>query len=172
MANQNIDVDCPSCKSKLSVKVPDTNTAASDQKLGDGIAERLAKIESKTQALPDDFCTKFPELCQNMTGIKADVADIKARQTEQAEVIEHSHYAPTEELFDHWLNCPGCKTKADDLAKRLAERSKAKESVAEPEEPSDNTETAIEQTTEPEPVNEPIVPEPVDDEPVWNRVMG
>ncbi|ADJ25383.1 hypothetical protein Dehly_0049 [Dehalogenimonas lykanthroporepellens BL-DC-9] len=171
MVNQNIDVDCPSCKSKLSVKVPDTNTASSDQMLGDDIAERLAKIESKTQALPEDFCTKFPELCQNMNGIKADVADIKARQTEQAEAAEHSHYAPTEELFDHWLNCPGCKTKADDLAKRLAERSKAKEPVVVPEKPSDNIETAIVPATEAE-SNIESIPEPAEDESVWNRVMG
>ncbi|MGI2336241.1 MAG: hypothetical protein ACRKGH_06335 [Dehalogenimonas sp.] len=84
-------------------------------------------------------------------------------------------------MFDHWLNCPGCKSKADNLAKRLAERSKPVESPAEPDEPTTNIKPERE-TAPPEPKPEPAVntDEPAsssdqqetDDEPVWNRVMG
>ncbi|MGI2335752.1 MAG: hypothetical protein ACRKGH_03800 [Dehalogenimonas sp.] len=167
-----IDVDCPNCNSKLNVKVPGakSETVSAEHNPTTDIAERLAKIESKTQALPEDFCTRFPSLCQ-------DVADIKARQIEQTEATEHAHYAPTEELFDHWLNCPGCKSKADNLAKRLAERSKPEEPVAEAGEPTADTKPERE-TAPPEPAVNTDEPAPssdqqeTDDEPVWNRVMS
>lgn len=176
MENDNIGIDCPHCNSKLNVKVPGAKgeTKSAEYNPSTDIAERLAKIESKTQALPEDFCTRFPSLCQ-------DVADIKARQIEQTEATEHAHYAPTEELFDHWLNCPGCKSKADNLAKRLAERSKPEETPAIPDEPTANIKPEKE-TAPPEPKTEPNIntdeqspssnqQEP-DDEPIWNRVMG
>lgn len=152
-----IDVDCPHCNSKLNVKVPGAKSEnkSAEHNPSTDIAERLAKIESKTQALSEDFCTRFPSLCQ-------DVADIKARQTEQAEATEHAHYAPTEELFDHWLNCPDCKSKADDLAKRLAERSKPEEPPVNPDEPTVNTDEPMPASDQPE----------TEDESIWNRVMG
>lgn len=159
MSEDNVTVDCPSCKSKLSVKAPKAPSPSPEK--SDDLAGRLAAIEARTKELPEDFCSKFPALCQ-------DVADIKARQTESAEASEHAHYAPTEELFDHWLNCPDCKGKADKLAERLAERAKPKQEAVEvaDEKPAP--------APEPEAKAEPS-PEPVGDDAgdsVWNRVMG
>lgn len=161
-----IDVDCPSCKSKLQVKVPaKSGDAPAEKPAEDPIAKRLAAIEAKTQALPEDFCTKFPDLCSGVASLRDDVRDIKARQTEQAEASEHAHYAPTEELFDHWLSCPDCKGKADNLAKRLAERSKAPEIEPEPE----PEEKPIE--SKPTPAPEPVIEKTDDNDSVWNKVM-
>lgn len=128
-------IDCPTCKTKLKVKVPDPTPAdpQTEKPAFDtsALTERLAKIEEKTKALPEDFCTKFPELCSNMGAIKKDVSEMKARQAQHDEEDDHAHFAPSDELFEHWEKCPDCKGKADELAKRLADKVRAAEKAKE-----------------------------------------
>lgn len=159
-------IDCPTCKTKLKVRVPDpASTEPQAEKPPasafdtSALIDRLAKIEKKTEALPEDFCTKFPELCSNMGTIKETVSEIRAHQAQRDEEDAHAHFAPSEELFAHWDGCPECKGKADELAKRLADRARkpAEEKPAE-KPPEDKKEESPPPAKEEKPAEEEYIP--------------
>ncbi len=132
-----VPVDCPHCQAKLKVKLPQAPAAAPPEKPIEvtpvpaapfdfgALGSRLAGVEEKLKAVPEDFCERFPDLCR-------DVAEIKAKQTQAQEEDAHAHFAPSDELFEHWDSCPDCKGKADELVKRLVDRVKASEKAKEP----------------------------------------
>jgi len=136
MVGIEVPVDCPHCQAKLKVRIPQQPAAPPPEQpisveppappaldLGK-LAERLGGVEAKLKVVPEDFCTTFPDLCRG-------VNEIKSRLDQKDEEDAHAHFAPSDELFEHWDSCPECKGKADELAKRLAARVKASEKAKE-----------------------------------------
>lgn len=163
-----INVDCPHCKGGLKVKIPGGTeppvagevvapaapaAPASPLDLGE-IARRLSGVEKGLQAVPADFCTRFPELCNG-------VAEINARLQQKDEEDAHTLFSPTDELFEHWDSCPDCKGKADEYARRLVARVKASEQPNEPAsapKPEAKKETPLPPADDQEPEAEYIPP--------------
>lgn len=54
-----------------------------------------------------DFCTRFPQLCQQVNGLQQKIGKI--------EEVTTSHPTPTEALLDLWADCPDCRPKAEKL---------------------------------------------------------
>jgi hypothetical protein len=54
-----------------------------------------------------DFCSRFPELCQQVNGLQKKINNIEAATT--------SHPTPTENLLQIWASCPDCRPKAERL---------------------------------------------------------
>ena len=87
-------INCPHCgKPVLTPKGPD------------GISKE--DVQAIVKGEVGDFCSRFPGLCGQVSGLEKEVKSIKEAVT--------SHPTPTENLLQIWANCPECRPKAEKL---------------------------------------------------------
>ena len=84
-------INCPHCgKPVLTPKGVD------EEKLRQVVGEQMG-----------DFCARFPELCQQVSGLQKKVGKIEEAVTQ--------HPIPSESLLDLWRQCDDCRPKAEKL---------------------------------------------------------
>ena len=87
-------INCPHCgKPVLTPKSPD------------GISKE--DVQAIVKGEVGDFCSRFPGLCGQVSGLEKEVKSIKEAVT--------SHPTPTEGLLKHWQECPECRPLAENL---------------------------------------------------------
>lgn len=146
---QEIDVEaeCPSCKKHLivSVPTPEKPAAAAAQPVADQ-SERFRAIEAKLANIPEDFCSRFPDLCNRVEALQTSV-------DERLSDMEHAEIVPNDVLINHFESCPNCKPIWDEQVAKIVAKAKASEPAPVKPEPQDKPtkEEAVEPPAEKEP---------------------